>query len=172
MIDLPSFVDRPFGLPPEAESCTGTIRGAAVKPGPPTGTLSEFEFCVPGSPLGWARAGGGTTTHRFTPAPQRSYAGALKLFCAAAMKGAAPLDGPLAVDIHAIYPWPASWSQRKRGEAGARWKVSRPDIDNLAKIVMDALNTVAWSDDARICSANLRKYYGDLPCLSVKVRKL
>lgn len=155
------------GLPPGAR---GTLVVGDTDGKEPS--LASFEFVVPGQPLGWARAGGGTTTHRFTPAPQRSYAGALKLFCAAAMKGAAPLDGPLAVDIHAIYPWPASWSQRKRGEAGARWKVSRPDIDNLAKILMDSLNTVAWSDDARICSANLRKYYGDLPCLQVKVRKL
>lgn len=139
---------------------------------PPSGAADCFEFQVPGQPVGWARAGGGKTMHRFTPAAQRNYSVAVKLFCQAAMAGAAPLDGPIAVEIHAVYPWPASWSQRKRIAPGNRWKVSKPDYDNIAKLVGDALNTIAWTDDARICKALAYKYYGDLPCLKVRVRKL
>ncbi len=168
----------PFDGPTTSEPCTGTEGGPLS--GPPTGRIPEFtgtrlslfEFVVPGSPLGWARAGGGRTVRRFTPTPQRNYAGAIKLFCQNAMKGAPPLDGPIAIEISAIYPWPTSWSKRKRAVPASRWKVSTPDYDNIAKLCGDSLNTIAWVDDARICSASIRKYYGDIPCLRVTVRSL
>lgn len=156
-------------LPGDRAGLPEPVSDTAVPVGAP---VTQFEFTVPGQPVGWARAGGGKTMHRFTPAAQRNYSVAVKLFCQAAMAGGAPLDGPIAVDIHAVYPWPASWSQRKRALPASRWKVSTPDYDNICKLVGDALNTIAWTDDARICSANIRKYYGDLPCLRVRVRKL
>jgi Holliday junction resolvase RusA-like endonuclease len=99
--------------------------------------------------------------------------GAVKLFCAAAMKGAPPLDGPVAISVNAVYAWPASWSAKRRAQPNARWKISRPDLDNCSfKLLADALNTVAWTDDARICVAILRKYYGDFPQLEVSIRGL
>ena len=135
-------------------------------------TPGEFEFVVPGEPTPWARAGGGKSVVRFTPAKQRNYMGAVKLFCANAMRGSAPLDGPIKVTIHAVYQWPASWSAKKRAKHGP-WKITRPDIDNCClKLVADALNTLAWTDDARICSTQLYKYYDDIPCLRVCVRSL
>lgn len=34
------------------------------------------------------------------------------------------------------------------------------DVDNLAKTTLDALNKVAWVDDAQIAHLNLRRFYG------------
>lgn len=132
-----------------------------------------FSFVVPGIPTPWARAGGGKSVVRFTPAKQRTAMGALKLICASAMKGAAPFDGPLRLEVIAAYPWPASWSAKKRAAPWARWKTSRPDIDNVClKIVGDALNGVAWLDDAQIASAHSWKIYDAMPGLRVKVERL
>ena len=36
----------------------------------------------------------------------------------------------------------------------------RPDVDNLTKAVLDALNGLAYKDDAQVCSLNFDKYYG------------
>lgn len=134
--------------------------------------LPSFEFQVPGEPTPWARAGGGKTMVRFTPAKQRNYMGAVKLFCSAAMKGMPPLDGPIELTVIATYAWPASWSPKRRTRQ-TQWKISRPDLDNCCmKLLADALNTVAWTDDARICVAHLYKKYGEFPSLRVRVRSL
>lgn len=173
MNNLPSMTDRPFGAPLTSAE-TGVPASERATPAfTPAGRLTgEFEFTVPGMPVPYARAAGGKTMHRFTPAKQRNAMGTVKLFCSVAMKGMAPLDGPIALTVNAIYPWPSSLSRRAREKPGADFKISRPDIDNLAKLVMDALNSVAWCDDARICVLHLEKYYGDIPCLRVRVRKL
>lgn len=133
---------------------------------------ADISFVVPGIPTPWARAGGRGGI-RFTPAKQRSFAAAVKTICAAAMLGAPPLTGPVEMRVMAIYPWPKSWSPRKRAAPGASWKTSRPDIDNCChKLVADALNGIAWTDDALIVSAHAWKCYGDLPGLRVKITTL
>jgi Holliday junction resolvase RusA-like endonuclease len=158
------------GIPVSVSAHSATATQADRRTGE---TSSEFRFIVPGEPTPWARAGGGKSVVRFTPAKQRNYMGAVKLFCSAAMKGASPLDGPIAISVNAVYAWPASWNAKRRAQPNARWKISRPDLDNCSlKLLADALNTVAWTDDARICMAILRKYYGDFPQLEVSIRGL
>ncbi len=39
--------------------------------------------------------------------------------------------------------------------------VYKPDADNLAKFVMDALNGVYYKDDSQICALQVLKRYGD-----------
>lgn len=34
---------------------------------------------------------------------------------------------------------------------------TKPDLDNVAKLVLDALNGLAWADDAQITTLNLHK---------------
>lgn len=149
----------------------------AFPPSPSTSTRTAmtatgFEFFVPGDVVPWARAGGGKTMHRFIPGKQAQYMATLKVLCQQAMKGAAPLESPVLLKLYAIYPWPASWSAKKRALPGARWKVSRPDFDNVSKIVGDALNAVAWRDDALIASAVIQKFYSENPGLVVRVETL
>lgn len=130
--------------------------------------MSEIAFTVPGQAVPWARAGAHGSV-RFTPAKQRNYAGILRTFCDRAMQGRPPLDGPIELSVMATYAWPKSWNSRKRLAPGAMWKTSRSDIDNIGKLVMDSLNTVAWEDDALIASLHLWKQYGDIPKLTVRV---
>ena len=44
----------------------------------------------------------------------------------------------------------------------------KPDIDNVAKIVLDSFNGVVFEDDAQVYELRVLKGYGD-PCLSVAV---
>lgn len=41
------------------------------------------------------------------------------------------------------------------------YHTNRPDIDNLIKTVMDALNGVAYKDDGLICNITATKHYSD-----------
>lgn len=131
------------------------------------GGSMQVEFTIPGDVVPWARAGSKGKI-RFTPRKQADYATAVKLICSAAMKGKPPLEGPIMLDLTATYPWPASMSARKRATPVAQWRTARPDIDNVAKIVGDALNRIAWADDSQIACCTLRKLYGDMPGLTVR----
>lgn len=131
-----------------------------------------FSFFVPGDVVPWARAGGGKTAVRFTPAKQRNYAAVLKTLCADAMHGGAPLTGPVELRLIAVYPWPKSMTPKKRAAPGAKWRTSRPDIDNIGKLIGDALNKIAWLDDAQIAVSRALKRYGDNPGLQVEVEAL
>jgi hypothetical protein len=86
--------------------------------------VSEIEFTIPGEAVPWARAGS-HGKFKFTPAKQRNYMGALKMFCARAMQGGAPLQGPIELSVMAMYEWPKSWKR----EAPVR---TEREVENLA----------------------------------------
>lgn len=130
-----------------------------------------IQFRVPGDIVPWARAGSNNGM-RFTPKRQGDYMATLKSLAEKAMSGKAPIDGPCELKILAVYPWPKGISPKKRGDARNALKISRPDIDNVGKIVKDAIQSVVFTDDARVCDELLYKRYGDIPSLEVRVRAL
>ena len=38
----------------------------------------------------------------------------------------------------------------------------KPDCDNIAKIVLDALNGLAYDDDSQVTELEVHKFYGDI----------
>ena len=48
--------------------------------------------------------------------------------------------------------------------------VYKPDTDNLAKFVLDALNNVYYKDDSQICQLMVRKQYGDVDSVLVELQ--
>lgn len=128
-------------------------------------------FTIPGEPLAFARAGR-NGKFSFTPAPQRNFMAAIRTICAAEMQGAPPLDGPIAMELQANYLWPKSVSVRKKLVAANHWKISKPDLDNIEKLVRDSINGIAYRDDAQITSGSSFKQYADVACLRVKIWSL
>jgi Holliday junction resolvase RusA-like endonuclease len=126
-------------------------------------------FTIPGEAVPWARAGGKGKV-RFTPKKQASFMGVLKLFGERAMAGRPPLSGAIEMKVAAVYAKPASWSRKKAAETS--WKTSRPDADNLSKIVADALNSLVFLDDAQVASLHVWKTYGPQAQLRVEVREI
>lgn len=55
-------------------------------------------------------------------------------------------EGPVVVSVVAHRAMPESWPKRRMGEPDT----SKPDVDNIAKLVMDALTGTAWGDDAQV----------------------
>lgn len=66
-------------------------------------------------------------------------------------------------------PMPASWSKKKKALAHLKPCVSRPDIDNTLKTVLDALNGIAYADDAQVFSVSASKFYGDAASTEIQV---
>jgi Holliday junction resolvase RusA-like endonuclease len=77
-----------------------------------------------------------------------------------------PLTGPLMLDIEFAMPRPKShFRSGKRSDElrddAPRWHSQKPDCDNLAKAVMDALTQLGgfWIDDSQACVVRISKRY-------------
>lgn len=120
-----------------------------------------IHFTVPGRINGKQRAGrkflGGNNIRTFTPAKTASHEAIVRQIAALAMRGRPLFAGPVALNIVVTRQPPVSWSQKKR--AGTAWITSKPDWDNIGKLISDALNGIAWLDDAQVAVANVNKMY-------------
>jgi Holliday junction resolvase RusA-like endonuclease len=51
------------------------------------------------------------------------------------------------------------------------WPVKKPDADNIAKIICDALNGIAYRDDTQIISLKVLKIYDKGSGVQVKIKE-
>ncbi len=71
-----------------------------------------------------------------------------------------PLTGPVMLRFTAVFPPLASFTKAQR-EAAARgelYHTSKPDKDNIEKLLVDALNGLAWVDDSQIQGGGIKRY--------------
>jgi Holliday junction resolvase RusA-like endonuclease len=83
-----------------------------------------------------------------------------------------PIQGDVDLEIKAYFKIPKSTSKkRKRMMLADKIKpTKKPDIDNIAKIVSDALNGIAFDDDKQIVNLWVEKHYSDQPRIEVRVK--
>lgn len=113
---------------------------------------------VPGRPRGKARPRF-HNGHAYTPKNTRDFENEIRT-CYIEQDGR-EYAGSILVDVEAIFKIPESWTKKKKWETidqGKRPEV-RPDIDNIVKIVMDALNGTAYKDDSQVVEVRARKVY-------------
>ena len=77
-----------------------------------------------------------------------------------------PLEGPLSVVIEFYKIKPKSYPK------SVKFWTKKPDLDNMIKLVLDALNKVFFIDDAQIVHLISRKEYDDVPRTEVYISKL
>jgi Holliday junction resolvase RusA-like endonuclease len=136
--------------------------------------MKPIEIFIPGVPVGKGRPrmtrGGIAYTPARTRAAERRIAAAL----AAARLVVTPLEGPLDVMLDFRLPVPQSWPVKRREMAlnGVLSATTRPDLDNLIKLVYDACNGRLWEDDKQIVSATAKKRYAASPGVHIMVRCL
>jgi len=71
------------------------------------------------------------------------------------------LDGPIKARITAYYPIMSSYSKKrvKAIKEGLEYPTKKPDGDNIAKIILDSLNGIAFKDDSQIVELTILKRY-------------
>lgn len=119
-------------------------------------------FTVPGKPQGKARARTTKTGHTYTPKKTVMYENLVKTCFMESQPRQTWFDGePLDVKIYARFPIPKSITKRHRMEiiVGHIMPTITPDADNIAKVICDALNGVAYYDDRQICRLEVNKEY-------------
>lgn len=135
------------------------------------------EFTIPGKPQGKARA---RTVYNpnikhsvsYTPEKTMLYENLIKTmylnkypdvkYCK---------EKPLSVGIFAYFPIPKSMSKKRKHDMRCRIEMptKKPDIDNIAKVVLDALNGIAYDDDTQIVALSVYKFYAEDPRVNVTI---
>jgi len=118
---------------------------------------------VPGLPVAKGRPRMMRNGHAYTPAKTRHWEAELKWLAKKA--SATMLEGPLALHVDAVFQIPESWPKWRTvaAEQGEVVHTTKPDLDNLIKIVGDGLNGIAYRDDSQICDVSASKRYGPEP---------
>ena len=78
----------------------------------------------------------------------------------------------ISVQVKAHYPIPKSATKAATASMreGTMLPSRKPDIDNVLKIVLDALNGVAYKDDSRVVCVEAQKIYSDIPRVEIRMR--
>ena len=115
---------------------------------------------IPLEPFGKARPRV-TAGHTYMPDSYTKARAALRL-----LFGPVTVAPPWALTVTAVRAIPRSWSARRRAEAAGAWCASKPDADNIAGAVMDAL----FENDAAVVAVTCRKKWGATGALEIEIR--
>lgn len=131
-----------------------------------------------GRPRVTARRGKGKDSaiyaHAYTPKKTREFEENIRFEFMANCCEKMPVftkDIPLKIEMTFAFSIPKSWTKKKKEEArlGLVQHTKKPDADNCAKAVADALEGYAYESDAQITAWQLEKIYADDPYVEVKI---
>jgi len=81
------------------------------------------------------------------------------------------VDQPIMLSVFWIFPF--TKSARKHRPDEKRWKITRPDTDNLNKMLKDVMTDMGfWKDDALICLEEIVKIYADEPGILIRIETM
>lgn len=124
--------------------------------------MATYIFEIPGKPVGKGRPRFTRAGHTYTPDKTVEYENLVRLYFTNKYPDMIPYDGPVVMSIYAFFPIPESWSKRKAEQAmKCLITPGKPDCDNIAKIICDSLNGIAYKDDAQVWSCQVVKKYDD-----------
>lgn len=128
-----------------------------------------IEFVIMGEPVakGRPRFSG---YHAYTPKKTRDYEKLVR-DSYTQQCGEIFLENEIRAEIHCFFAIPKSTSKKRREfmEHGMICPIKRPDCDNLAKTVLDALNRLAYKDDSQVTKLLVYKWYSEEPRVEVKL---
>lgn len=136
--------------------------------------MKSYTFEVTGEIVGKARPRMNTYTGKaYTPTKTKNYEYLVKQSFLLKYPNAEVLEGRASVSILALFQVPKSTS-KKNSEKMLNKQISptkKPDIDNIAKTVLDALNKLAYKDDTQVVDLNIAKAYADRERLIIKIEE-
>lgn len=134
-----------------------------------------IKLVIPGKPHGKERPRlRKKAKHPYTPEKTAAYEQLIQVIYRQAYgNDSFPKGVPLDMRIKAFLPIAKSDSAEKRALklSGKIRPTVTPDWDNIGKIVSDALNTVAYHDDAQVVDTQTRKFYSDRPRVEITITK-
>lgn len=138
--------------------------------------MKNCNLFIPGEPQGKGRprfSKRGNFVNVYTPKNTETYEDKIRWFYNHKYdKMIFEENEPLTMYIVANFGPPKSTSRKKRLQMidGEIKPTKKPDIDNIAKIIMDALNGFAYKDDKQIIRVCVGKFYAVQAGVEISIR--
>lgn len=138
--------------------------------------MSSVKFTVLGEPQGKGRPRfqkAGQFVRTYTPDATVAYENLVKVEYRRQCKDYMFEKGrQIDVRIAAYYSIPKSAPKKKQAQmlANEIRPMKKPDMDNVAKVILDSLNQIAYHDDVQVVDCQLRKFYGANPRIVVTIK--
>ena len=131
-----------------------------------------YEFEVPGKIVGKGRPRLNSYTGTvYTPTRTKDYETLVEQYFLLKYPRFKPFEGRVQVEICANFEVPKSTKKADK-ELMLENKINptkKPDIDNIVKIVLDAMNGIAFKDDTQITKLQVEKLYSTSECVKIKI---
>jgi Holliday junction resolvase RusA-like endonuclease len=119
-----------------------------------------MKIFIPGEPIAQPRVkvstkGGFARAYTERDHPIHAYKQAIRM--AYVNAGGEVLEGPVEIRIACWFERPKNHSKKRRQQAEP--KTTKPDLDNVGKAILDALNEIAYNDDGQVCRLTVEKWY-------------
>ena len=133
--------------------------------------MKDYIFRVEGQPRGKGRPRFTKNGYAYTPETTRIYEEEIRLRYKEKF-GDDMLSGNIAVEVF-INKEPASYLGKKRyNELLGTYCNIKPDTDNVVKVVLDALNGVAYADDKNVVEIYAVKKYASESSVVIRLYEL
>jgi Holliday junction resolvase RusA-like endonuclease len=119
-----------------------------------------MKIFIPGEPIAQPRVkvstkGGFARAYTERDHPIHAYKQAIRL--AYVNAGGEVLEGPVSIRVVCLFDRPKSHSKKRRQYTEP--KTTKPDLDNIGKAILDALNEIAYNDDGQVFMLTVEKWY-------------
>lgn len=133
--------------------------------------MTEISFIIFGNPISKKRARYGRYGV-YTEKSTVEYEKHIRHIARESMLGLEVVQNSVSIILEVYFNIPDSWSNTKKeaAKSGLIKHVTKPDIDNIGKTVLDALNKIVYKDDNQVNSLYIYKQYSDTPRIEVSVR--
>lgn len=134
----------------------------------------KYEFEVLGHIKGKGRPRVNSYTGTvYTPTKTKDYESLVEQYFLLKYPRFKPLEGRVVVNIIATFAIPKS---TKKSDINKMLEntispTKKPDIDNIVKIILDAMNKFAFRDDTQITKLSVEKLYGTEEKVTIKIEE-
>ena len=107
----------------------------------------------------------------YTPQKTRNYEYLVK-FSYLSVTSDKIVDNAIKITIRAFFEPPKSTSKKKYKELIGQPYIKKPDADNIAKVILDGLNGIAYKDDNQVSELIVHKIYGTKAKTEVEITEI
>jgi Holliday junction resolvase RusA-like endonuclease len=134
----------------------------------------EVSFNVIGPMRGKQRPRATRMGRIYTPKETVNAEAYIKYLASEAMGNMDPFQGALKATFAIYVEIPKSFSKTKRQAAldGVEYPTTKPDLDNIVKLLADAMNGVVYKDDKQIVSICVSKKYAEVASAHIYVGEI
>jgi Holliday junction resolvase RusA-like endonuclease len=138
--------------------------------------MMQIMFTVPGQPHGKGRprfARRGNFVATYTDAKTASYEDQVRFYALQAMGSSEPLKTALEAFIYIRLLVPKSYPKKRVLAClnGSEWPCKKPDLDNVVKSFMDAMNGIVYGDDSQVVEIHTTKVYAETAGVDVLIKE-